>query len=195
MVVLWELNLIRGIRVIFLFTGPPTILVKPQSLQVKAGGIASFYCTAEGTPSPQIHWRKNGKKISRKFALFFVISTFPFLIRALGSLVHASNHFDTNCILWRAMIPWESRIFGVQSRVALKMDEMKILSKLKSLLWPGFSRFALSRTDRCIISSIFSLLCLSLAANAVFVCYSSRSDQFSLAYSKYSCLLIYFCSS
>ncbi|KYN28271.1 Tyrosine-protein phosphatase Lar [Trachymyrmex cornetzi] len=48
----------------FLFTGPPTILVKPQSQQVKAGGIASFYCTAEGAPPPQIHWRKNGKKIS-----------------------------------------------------------------------------------------------------------------------------------
>jgi hypothetical protein len=50
------------------FAGPPTILVKPQSLHVKGGGIASFYCTAEGAPSPQIHWRKNGKKISRKLA-------------------------------------------------------------------------------------------------------------------------------
>ncbi|XP_070160477.1 tyrosine-protein phosphatase Lar isoform X4 [Polyergus mexicanus] len=46
-------------------TSPPTILVKPQSQQVKAGGIASFYCTAEGAPPPQIHWRKNGKKISQ----------------------------------------------------------------------------------------------------------------------------------
>ncbi|XP_076625271.1 tyrosine-protein phosphatase Lar isoform X9 [Colletes latitarsis] len=45
-------------------TNPPTFLVRPQSQQVKAGGIASFYCTAEGTPPPQIHWRKNGKKIT-----------------------------------------------------------------------------------------------------------------------------------
>ncbi|XP_076649080.1 tyrosine-protein phosphatase Lar isoform X3 [Halictus rubicundus] len=46
-------------------TGPPTIVVRPQSLQVKAGGTASFYCTAKGTPTPQIHWRKNGKKVSQ----------------------------------------------------------------------------------------------------------------------------------
>lgn len=64
-----EPSLIREPHVIFLFTGPPTILVKPQSQQVKAGGIASFYCTAEGAPPPQIHWRKNGKRISRKSAL------------------------------------------------------------------------------------------------------------------------------
>lgn len=50
-----------------MLAGPPTILVRPQSQQVKAGGIASFYCTAEGAPPPQIHWRKNGKRVSRKF--------------------------------------------------------------------------------------------------------------------------------
>lgn len=71
-----EPSLIREPRMIFLFTGPPTILVKPQSQQVKAGGIASFYCTAEGAPPPQIHWRKNGKKISRKSAHFRTFS-FP----------------------------------------------------------------------------------------------------------------------
>ncbi|XP_018347631.1 PREDICTED: tyrosine-protein phosphatase Lar isoform X5 [Trachymyrmex septentrionalis] len=53
-------------------TGPPTILVKPQSQQVKAGGIASFYCTAEGAPPPQIHWRKNGKKISQSQSRYVV---------------------------------------------------------------------------------------------------------------------------
>ncbi|KAL2732902.1 tyrosine-protein phosphatase Lar-like isoform X1, partial [Vespula maculifrons] len=47
-----------------LFVDPPTILVRPQSQQVKAGGIASFFCTAQGAPPPQIHWRKNGKRIS-----------------------------------------------------------------------------------------------------------------------------------
>lgn len=68
-------NLIRESRMFFLFTGPPTILVKPQSQQVKAGGIASFYCTAEGAPPPQIHWRKNGKKISRKSMCTFTPSS------------------------------------------------------------------------------------------------------------------------
>lgn len=43
--------------------GPPTILVRPQSQQVKAGGIASFYCTAEGAPPPQI----TGGKTEREF--------------------------------------------------------------------------------------------------------------------------------
>ncbi|XP_011638691.1 tyrosine-protein phosphatase Lar isoform X12 [Pogonomyrmex barbatus] len=53
-------------------TSPPTILVKPQSQQVKAGGIASFYCTAEGAPPPQIHWRKNGKRISQSQSRYAV---------------------------------------------------------------------------------------------------------------------------
>ncbi|KAK1129721.1 hypothetical protein K0M31_019436 [Melipona bicolor] len=52
--------------------GPPTILVRPQSQQVKAGGIASFYCTAEGAPPPQIHWRKNGKRVSLSQSRYLV---------------------------------------------------------------------------------------------------------------------------
>ncbi|XP_043260658.1 tyrosine-protein phosphatase Lar isoform X5 [Colletes gigas] len=51
---------------------PPTFLVRPQSQQVKAGGVASFYCTAEGTPPPKIHWRKNGKKITDAQARYMV---------------------------------------------------------------------------------------------------------------------------
>ncbi|XP_034939072.1 tyrosine-protein phosphatase Lar isoform X2 [Chelonus insularis] len=45
-------------------TSPPKILMKPRSQHVKAGETASFYCSAQGSPAPQIHWRKNGKKIS-----------------------------------------------------------------------------------------------------------------------------------
>ncbi|XP_044590201.1 tyrosine-protein phosphatase Lar isoform X7 [Cotesia glomerata] len=45
-------------------TSPPKILMRPRSQHVKAGGIASFYCSAHGQPPPQIHWRKNGKKVS-----------------------------------------------------------------------------------------------------------------------------------
>ncbi|XP_015116835.1 tyrosine-protein phosphatase Lar isoform X1 [Diachasma alloeum] len=44
--------------------GPPQILMRPRSQHVKTGGIASFYCSAHGAPTPQIHWRKNGKKIT-----------------------------------------------------------------------------------------------------------------------------------
>ncbi|KAF7391425.1 hypothetical protein HZH68_010968 [Vespula germanica] len=58
-----------------LFVDPPTILVRPQSQQVKAGGIASFFCTAQGAPPPQIHWRKNGKRISRTLQITNSISS------------------------------------------------------------------------------------------------------------------------
>ncbi|XP_011315054.1 tyrosine-protein phosphatase Lar isoform X2 [Fopius arisanus] len=44
--------------------GPPKILMRPRSQHVKTGGIACFYCSAHGAPTPQIHWRKNGKKVS-----------------------------------------------------------------------------------------------------------------------------------
>lgn len=30
---------------------------------VRAGGIASFFCSARGDPQPTIVWRKNGKKV------------------------------------------------------------------------------------------------------------------------------------
>lgn len=38
--------------------------MKPRNQQVKANGIAAFYCAARGDPTPQIQWRKNGKKLS-----------------------------------------------------------------------------------------------------------------------------------
>ncbi|XP_030758827.1 tyrosine-protein phosphatase Lar isoform X4 [Sitophilus oryzae] len=45
-------------------THPPEIITKPRNQQVRAGGIAGFYCKARGNPLPQIQWRKNGKKVS-----------------------------------------------------------------------------------------------------------------------------------
>ncbi|KAJ3663924.1 hypothetical protein Zmor_008140 [Zophobas morio] len=43
---------------------PPEITMKPRNLQVKAGGIAAFYCAARGDPLPVIQWKKNGKRVS-----------------------------------------------------------------------------------------------------------------------------------
>ncbi|KAG8254769.1 hypothetical protein J6590_005333 [Homalodisca vitripennis] len=43
---------------------PPEITLRPRNQQVKAGGIAAFYCAARGDPGPVILWRKNGKKVS-----------------------------------------------------------------------------------------------------------------------------------
>ncbi|XP_063915401.1 tyrosine-protein phosphatase Lar isoform X9 [Zophobas morio] len=45
-------------------THPPEITMKPRNLQVKAGGIAAFYCAARGDPLPVIQWKKNGKRVS-----------------------------------------------------------------------------------------------------------------------------------
>ncbi|XP_046660336.1 tyrosine-protein phosphatase Lar isoform X3 [Homalodisca vitripennis] len=45
-------------------THPPEITLRPRNQQVKAGGIAAFYCAARGDPGPVILWRKNGKKVS-----------------------------------------------------------------------------------------------------------------------------------
>ncbi|XP_017884551.1 tyrosine-protein phosphatase Lar isoform X7 [Ceratina calcarata] len=53
-------------------TNPPTVLVRPQSQSVKAGNIASLHCTAEGSPAPQIQWRKNGKKLSQSQSRYLV---------------------------------------------------------------------------------------------------------------------------
>ncbi|XP_077297678.1 tyrosine-protein phosphatase Lar isoform X3 [Arctopsyche grandis] len=43
---------------------PPEITTKPRNQQVRAGGIASFYCNARGDPPPVIQWKKNGKRVS-----------------------------------------------------------------------------------------------------------------------------------
>ncbi|XP_063535444.1 tyrosine-protein phosphatase Lar isoform X2 [Cydia strobilella] len=43
---------------------PPEITIRPRNLQVRANGIAAFYCAARGDPVPNIQWRKNGKRVS-----------------------------------------------------------------------------------------------------------------------------------
>ncbi|XP_045495548.1 tyrosine-protein phosphatase Lar isoform X3 [Colias croceus] len=43
---------------------PPEITIRPRNLQVRANGIAAFYCAARGVPIPDIQWRKNGKRVS-----------------------------------------------------------------------------------------------------------------------------------
>ncbi|KAK5642104.1 hypothetical protein RI129_008271 [Pyrocoelia pectoralis] len=43
---------------------PPEITMKPRNQQVRAGGIAAFYCAARGDPTPVIQWKKNSKRVS-----------------------------------------------------------------------------------------------------------------------------------
>lgn len=59
------INFINVCFVLFsIVTDPPEITLKPRNQQVKANGIAAFYCAARGDPTPQIQWRKNGKRLS-----------------------------------------------------------------------------------------------------------------------------------
>lgn len=67
------------IQPLFVFADPPEIMLKPRNQQVKAGGIASFYCAARGDPPPVIQWRKNGKRVSGRYYL---------LINANSSLIN-----------------------------------------------------------------------------------------------------------
>ncbi|KAK6630705.1 hypothetical protein RUM44_002874 [Polyplax serrata] len=68
------------------YSCPPQITIRPKNLQVKAGGIAVFYCAATGDPQPVIHWRKNGKKVSRTQTRHS-IKTFPQQIRSLNLFI------------------------------------------------------------------------------------------------------------
>ena len=42
---------------------PPEIVERPKDVAVRSGGIAAFYCRARGEPTPQLSWRKNGRKV------------------------------------------------------------------------------------------------------------------------------------
>jgi netrin-G3 ligand len=45
------------------FVDPPEIVERPKDVAVRSGGIAAFYCRARGEPTPQLSWRKNGRKV------------------------------------------------------------------------------------------------------------------------------------
>lgn len=120
----------------FLFAGPPTILVKPQSQQVKAGGIASFYCTAEGAPPPQIHWRKNGKRISRKsvFSPDFSLFLSPSRFASSANRVAAHPLKMLKVALFGAPIIILSARLQERVGIVVKIDGIKMVSKLKTSL-------------------------------------------------------------
>lgn len=51
---------------------PPEIVEKPKDVAVRSGGIAAFYCRARGEPTPQLSWRKNGRKVREYLYSFFL---------------------------------------------------------------------------------------------------------------------------
>ncbi|KZS09310.1 Tyrosine-protein phosphatase Lar [Daphnia magna] len=52
---------------------PPEIVERPKDVAVRSGGIAAFYCRARGEPTPQLSWRKNGRKVSPQSPRYLVI--------------------------------------------------------------------------------------------------------------------------
>lgn len=65
--------------------------MKPRNLQVKAGGIAAFYCAARGDPLPVIQWKKNGKRVSGQFHFWITINNLVIqgLLKPLGIYVRS----------------------------------------------------------------------------------------------------------
>ena len=51
-------------------TDPPEIIEPPRDGAVRSGGIAAFYCRAKGDPTPQLSWRKNGRKVITESFIF-----------------------------------------------------------------------------------------------------------------------------
>lgn len=45
------------------FKAPPSLVEWPESLTRPRAGTARFVCQAEGVPTPQITWLKNGEKV------------------------------------------------------------------------------------------------------------------------------------
>ncbi|MED6245117.1 Follistatin- protein 5, partial [Ataeniobius toweri] len=67
---------------------PPVIRVYPESQAREPGVTASLRCHAEGIPSPQLSWLKNGIDIKTKLSK-------QLTLQANGSEVHISNvHFE-----------------------------------------------------------------------------------------------------
>ncbi|XP_008589209.1 PREDICTED: follistatin-related protein 5-like, partial [Galeopterus variegatus] len=69
---------------IFQVNVPPVIRVYPESQAREPGVTASLRCHAEGIPSPQLGWLKNGNDITPKLSK-------QLTLQANGSEVHISN--------------------------------------------------------------------------------------------------------
>ena len=42
----------------------PKVTVAPRDQHVADNGIVSFFCKASGNPAPDVHWRKDGRRVS-----------------------------------------------------------------------------------------------------------------------------------
>ncbi|PWA18738.1 hypothetical protein CCH79_00005558 [Gambusia affinis] len=86
----WQLEMSPDKKWRFAVSGwvPPVIRVYPESQAREPGVTASLRCHAEGIPSPQLSWLKNGMDIKTKLSK-------QLTLQANGSEVHISNvHFE-----------------------------------------------------------------------------------------------------
>lgn len=51
-------------KLFYFISDPPQIVERPKDQRVRVGSIATFYCRVSGDPTPAVHWRKNGKKLT-----------------------------------------------------------------------------------------------------------------------------------
>ena len=56
-----------------LLSDAPRITRAPQNQKVVEDGIVSFFCKASGNPAPDLHWRKNGRRISANRQRYMVV--------------------------------------------------------------------------------------------------------------------------
>ena len=69
----------------------------PRDGAVRSGGIAAFYCRARGDPTPQLSWRKNGRKVIEISAPYF--ARMLFILSSTKFLFYISNFVGSNCFL------------------------------------------------------------------------------------------------
>ncbi|XP_072290890.1 follistatin-related protein 5 [Eucyclogobius newberryi] len=104
---------------------PPVIRVYPESQAREPGVTASLRCHAEGIPSPQLSWLKNGMDIASKLSK-------QLTLQANGSEVHISNvHFEDTgaytCIAKNAA--------GVDEDISSLFVEDSARKTLANILW------------------------------------------------------------
>jgi len=51
-------------RVVSVCSDAPKVTVAPRDQHVADNGIVSFFCKASGNPAPDVHWRKDGRRVS-----------------------------------------------------------------------------------------------------------------------------------
>jgi hypothetical protein len=59
---------------VFILTESPRITVAPTDQKVSENGIVSFFCRATGNPTPEVYWRRAGKRINSNNNRYTVVN-------------------------------------------------------------------------------------------------------------------------